>query len=139
MNKEKSIFSDKKLMLKDIIATLENDFDELYSDFHFSTENYGATAGIEELEKYGVRKAIEECKKYEKEHLGEVVTDLRNNRAVSYLLYYIKSYEFLFYTINFNNVLLEVAKELNLEKDLWNEVATEEVNKAIVKHLKENF
>ena len=52
------------------------------------------------------------------------------------MLYYIKGHEFLFDRLDFNDVLADVAEGLKLDKDLWNEEATEEVNKAIIKCLK---
>jgi len=60
------------------------------------------------------------------------------------MLYYIKGHEFLYEILEFNFILDSVAEELDKEeplwnKDLWNEVATEKVNKAIVKHLKEEY
>ncbi len=55
------------------------------------------------------------------------------------MLYYILGDKFLNETLDFYRVLEEVSEALGLEEDLWNEEATEEVNKAIVKRLKEEF
>lgn len=144
MTKENNVFLNEKGLLKEIIDTLENGFDGYYCDLHSEIFNYGVNADIEELEEYGVFNAIGEIQEYEKANFGEVLTDLGNASAVADMLYYVKGHEFLFETLEFNFILDSIAEELDKKealwnKDLWNEVATEEVNKAIIKHLKKEM
>ncbi|UOX39246.1 hypothetical protein [Enterococcus phage 47] len=139
MTKEINVFLDEKGFFEAIIEALEEGFSEYYCDFHSEVFNYGVNADIKDLEEYGVFNAIGEIQEYEKANFGEVLTDLGDESAVSDMLYYIKGHEFLYETIDFNNVLTDVAEGLKLDEDLWNEVATEKVNKAIVKYLREEF
>lgn len=139
MTKESNIFLDEKVFFDEIIEVLENGYTGYYCDLHGDIFNYGVNADIKDLEEYGVFNAIGEIQEYEKENFGEVLTDLGNASAVANMLYYIIGDKFLTDKLNFYNVLEEVEKELGIEEDLWNEEATEEVNKAIVKRLKEEF
>lgn len=144
MTKESNVFLDEKGFFETIIEALEEGFSGWYCDFHSEVFNYGVNADIKDLEEYGVFNAIGEIQEYEKANFGEVLTDLGNASAVADMLYYIKGHEFLYETLEFNFILDSVAEELDKEeplwnKDLWNEVATDKVNKAIVKRLKEEF
>ncbi|QBZ69486.1 hypothetical protein [Enterococcus phage vB_EfaS_Ef7.1] len=144
MTKESNVFLDDKGFFETIIEALEDGFSEYYCDFHSEVFNYGASADEKDLEEYGVFNAIGEIQEYEKANFGEVLTDLGSASAVADMLYYIKGHEFLYETLEFNFILDSVAEELDKEeplwnKDLWNEVATDKVNKAIVKRLKEEF
>lgn len=139
MTKENNVFLDEKGFFETIIEALEESFYEWYSDLHNEVFNYGVSADEKDLEEYGIFNAIGEIQEYEKSNFGDVLTDLGNASAVADMLYYIKGYEFLYEKLNFYTILDEVEKELGIDKDLWNEVATPEINKAIVKRLEEEF
>lgn len=139
MTKESNVFLDEKGFFDEIIETLENGFTGYYCDLHSEIFNYGVNAEIKDLEEYGVFNALGEIQEYEKDNFGEVLTDLGNASAVANMLYYILGDNFLNESLDFYRVLEEVSEALGLEEDLWNEEATEEVNKAIVKRLKEEF
>lgn len=139
MTKENNIFLNEKGLFAAIIETLENGFDGYYCDLHSEVFNYGVNADVKDLEEYGVFNALGEIQEYEKDNFGEVLTDLGNASAVADMLYYILGDNFLNESLDFYRVLEEVSEALGLEEDLWNEEATEEVNKAIVKRLKEEF
>lgn len=139
MTKESNVFLNEKGLFAAIIEALENGFSEYYCDLHGEIFNYGVNADIKELEEYGVFNAFGEIQEYEKDNFGEVLTDLGNASAVANMLYYILGDKFLNETLEFNRILEEASEALGLEEDLWNEEATEEVNKAIVKRLKEEF
>lgn len=136
MTKENNVFLNEKELMKEVIDTLENGFDGYYCDLHGEIFNHGANADIKDLEEYGIFNAIGEIQEYEEENFGEVLTDLGNPTEVTNTLYYIKGHEFLYGRLDFNDVLADVAEGLKLDKDLWNEEATEEVNKAIIECLK---
>lgn len=139
MTKESNVFLNEKGFFESIIEALENGFTGYYCDLHGDIFNYGVNADITDLEEYGVFDAIGEIQEYESGNFGEFYTDLSSPSQVANMLYYIKGEEFLFETLNFNRVLEEVSEALGLEEDLWNEEAAEEVNKVIVKRLKEEF
>lgn len=139
MTKESNVFLNEKGFFEEIIETLENGFTGYYCDLHGEIFNYGVNADIKDLEEYGVFNALGEIQEYEKDNFGEVLTDLGNASAVADMLYYILGDKFLYETLEFNRVLEEVSEALGLEEDFWNEEATEEVSKAIVKHLKEEY
>lgn len=139
MTIEYNVFLDEKGFFETIIEALENGFTGYYCDLHSEIFNYGVNAEIKELEEYGVFDAFGEIQEYEKENFGEVLTDLGNASAVANMLYYILGDKFLNEILEFNRILEEASEALGLEEDLWNEEATEEVNKAIVKRLKEEF
>lgn len=139
MTKESNVFLDEKGFFETIIEALEESFYEWYCDFHSEVFNYGVSADEKDLEEYGIFKAIGEIQEWEEANFGGVMTDLGNASAVANMLYYIKGYEFLYEKLNFYIILEEVEKELGIDKDLWNEVATPEINKAIVKRLKEEY
>lgn len=144
MTKESNVFLDEKGFFDEIMEVLENGYTGYYCDLHSEIFNYGVNADIKDLEEYGVFNAIGEIQEYEKENFGEILTDLGNASAVADMLYYILGDKFLNETLEFNFILDSVAEELDKEeplwnKDLWNEVATEKVNKVIVKRLKEEF
>ncbi|UQT00151.1 hypothetical protein NGDEOPKE_00202 [Enterococcus phage vB_OCPT_Carl] len=136
MTKENNVFLNEKGLLKEIIDTLENGFDGCYCDLFMEVFNYGVNAGIEDLEEYGIFNAIGEIQEYEKENFGEVLTDLGSPTAVADMLYYVKGHEFLYGRLDFNDVLADVVEELELDKDLWNENGSKQVNNAIIKCLK---
>ncbi|WYA78971.1 hypothetical protein [Enterococcus phage Toszka] len=139
MTKESNVFLNEKGFFKEIIETLENGFDGYYCDLHGEIFNYGVNAEIKDLEEYGVFDAIGEIQEYESNNFGEFYTDLSSPSQVANMLYYILGDNFLNESLDFYRVLEEVSEALGLEEDLWNEEATEEVNKAIVKRLKEEF
>lgn len=136
MTKESNVFLDEKGFFDEIIEVLENGYTGYYCDLHGEIFNYGVNADIKDLEEYGVFNAIGEIQEYEKENFGEILTDLGNASAVADMLYYILGDKFLYETLEFNFILDSIA---NFDGDLWNEEASEEVNKAIVKRLKEEF
>ncbi|QEM41641.1 hypothetical protein [Enterococcus phage vB_EfaS_EF1c55] len=139
MTKESNVFLDEKGFFETIIEALENGFSEYYCDLHSEVFNYGVNADITDLEEYGVFDAIGEIQEYEGNNFGEIYTDLSSPSQVANMLYYIKSDEFLYETLDFNRVLEEVSEDFFGNTDLWNEQAEEEYNKAIVKRLKEEF
>ncbi|ALO80753.1 hypothetical protein [Enterococcus phage vB_EfaS_IME198] len=139
MTIEYNVFLDEKGFFETIIEALENGFTGYYSDLHAEIFNYGVNADVKDLEEYGAFKALGEIQEYEKDNFGEVLTDLGNASAVANTLYYILGDKFLNETLEFNRILEEASDALGLEEDLWNEEATEEVNKAIVKRLKGEF
>lgn len=139
MTKESNVFLDEKGFFETIIEVLEDGYTGYYCDMHSEIFNWGVNADIKELEEYGVFNAIGEIQEYEEEHFCATLTDLGNASAVADMLYYIKGNEFLFDRLDFNDVLADVAEGLKLDKDLWGEEATEEVNKAIIKCLSEEF
>lgn len=139
MTKESNVFLNEKGLFAAIIEALENGFSEYYCDLHGEIFNYGVNADVKDLEEYGVFNALGEIQEYEKDNFGEVLTDLGNASVVANMLYYVIGDKFLTDKLNFYNVLEEVEKELGIEEDLWNEAATEKVNKAIVKYLLEEF
>lgn len=139
MTKESNVFLNEKGFFKEIMEVLENGFDGYYCDLHGEIFNYGVNADIKDLEEYGVFYALGEIQEYEKENFGEVLTDLGNATAVADMLYYILGDNFLNESLDFYRVLEEVSEALGLEEDLWNEEASEEVNKAIANRLKEEF
>lgn len=139
MTKESNVFLNEKGFFKEIIETLENGFDGYYCDLHGEIFNYGVNAEIKDLEEYGVFDAIGEIQEYESNNFGEFYTDLSSPSQVANMLYYILGDNFLNESLDFYRVLEEVSGALGLEEALWNEEATEEVNKAIVKRLKEEF
>lgn len=136
MTKESNVFLDEKGFFEEIIETLENGYVGYYCDLHGDIFSYGVNADIKDLEEYGVFDAIGEIQEYESNNFGEIYTDLSSPSQVADMLYYIKSYEFLYETLEFNFILDSIA---NFECDLWNEKASEEVNKGIVKYLLEEF
>lgn len=136
MTKESNVFLDEKGFFEEIIETLENGYEGWYCDLHGDIFSYGVNADIKDLEEYGVFDAIGEIQEYESNNFGEIYTDLSSPSQVADTLYYIKSSEFLYETLEFNFILDSIA---NFEGDLWNEKATEEVNKAIIKCLSEEF
>lgn len=139
MTKESNVFLNEKGFFDEIIETLENGYTNYYSDLHGEIFNYGVNADIEELEEYGIFDAIGEIQEYESNHFGEIYTDLSSPSQVADMLYYIKGEEFLFETLNFNQILEEVSEDFFGNTDLWNEQAEEEYNKAIVTRLLEGF
>lgn len=139
MTKENNVFLNEQGFFNEIIEVLENGFTGYYCDLHSEIFNYGVNADVKDLEEYGVFNALGEIQEYEKDNFGEVLTDLGNASAVADMLYYILGDNFLNESLDFYRVLEEASEALGLEEDLWNEEATEEVNKAIVKRLKEEF
>lgn len=139
MTIENNVFLDEKGFFETIIETLENGFTGYYCDLHGDIFNYGVNANIKDLEEYGVFDAIGEIQEYESNNFGEFYTDLSSPSQVANMLYYIIGDKFLNETLNFNHILEDVSEDFFGNTDLWNEVATEKVNKAIVKRLKEEF
>ncbi|UQT00992.1 hypothetical protein POQMFEI_00066 [Enterococcus phage vB_OCPT_CCS2] len=139
MTKENNVFLDEKGFFETIIETLENGFSEYYCDLHSYIFNYGVNADITDLEEYGVFDAIGEIQEYESNNFGEFYTDLSSPSQVANMLYYIIGDKFLNETLNFNHILEDVSEDFFGNKDLWNEQAEEEYNKAIVNRLMEEF
>ncbi|AHL19670.1 hypothetical protein X878_0084 [Enterococcus phage VD13] len=139
MTKENNVFLDEKGFFNEIIEVLENGFSEYYCDLHSEVFSYGVNADIKDLEEYGIFDAIGEIQEYESNYFGEISIDLSSPDNVADMLYFIKGYEFLNETLNFNTILEEVSEDFFGNTDLWNEAAEEEYNKAIAKRLMEEF
>lgn len=118
----------KKEAIEAVIEMLE-DYDNYYCDLHHYTFNmdykyiYYADA-VADLNEYGVFDAIGEIVEYEKFNFGEVNTDFTNPCDVGNMLWYIIGEE----------VISELGEFMN---EVWNEVATDEVNQELIKQFKE--
>lgn len=114
---------------EDIAETLEW-YTGYYCDLHnevFNTDYYivGTATAVEALEQYGVFDAMKKIQEYEKEHFGEVLTDLSDPEKIANMLYYILGDEYMFYEGEFAELL----------SDYWNEEASEEVNEQLIEAL----
>lgn len=119
--------------INDIMETLENGYSGYYCDLHnevFNTDYYiiGTYEAKKALEEFGVFDAIEFIQEYEKDTFGEIITDLSNPEKLINMVYYIIGEEVI---CNMNNI---EAMEEN-----WNNVADDEINKAIIEAMKEIF
>lgn len=117
--------------IEDIIETLENGYDGYYCDLHnevFNTDYYiiGTYKAKEALKEYDVFEAIDLVQTYEKEHFGEVYTDLSNPEKLINMLYYIIGDE-----------VIGEMYEIEEFNDKWNDKADEETNEVIIAKMKE--
>ena len=122
----------RKQARTDIIEALENGYSGYYCDLHnevFNTDYYiiGTHQAKEALNEYGVWNAIEKVQTYEKENFSEIYTDLSNPEKLVNMLYYIIGDE----------VLSEMMDGVEAFNDNWNNIATDETNKEILKQLRE--
>jgi hypothetical protein len=127
--KEKAMRQDAR---ERIIECLKNGFGGYYCDLHnevFNTDYYiiGTYQAEEALKEYGVFQAIEKVQTYEKENFGEVYTDLSDPEKLVNMLFYIIGEE----------VLAEMMEGLEVWNENWNNLATDEINAAILEELGE--
>ena len=116
-----------------IEALTDGEYSGYYCDLHNHLFNedyhYCYTSEAEDdLNAIGVFNAISVIVKYETEEFGVVNTDFTSPCNVANMLYYIVSEE----------VLWDLVYGCELWKEVWNDEATEETNKALVQWLKEN-
>lgn len=116
--------------VKEDIAEVLEWYTGYYCDLHgevFNTNYYivGTATAKEALEQYGVFDAMEKIQEYEKEHFGEILTDLSDPERIANMLYYILGDEYMFYEGEFAEILSEH----------WDEVASEEVNEQLIEAL----
>ena len=117
--------------LEDIKERLK-DYSGYYCDFHnevFNTDYYiiGTARAKAALEAYGVFDAIKRVQDYERDHFGEVYTDLSNPEKLINMLYYIIGEE----------VLFEMMDGIEVWNDNWGNLANEELNKAILDQMQD--
>jgi hypothetical protein len=127
--KEKAMRQDAK---ERIIECLKDGFDGYYCDLHhevFNTNYYiiGTHEAKEALEEYDVFEAIKKVQTYEKDHFGEVYTDLSNPEKLINMLFYIIGEE----------VLYEMMDGIEAWDDNWDNPADEETNAEILEELGE--
>ena len=116
-----------------IIEALRDGYSGYYHELHNEVFNTGYyTIWTDEakkaLEKYGLWDAIEKVQTYEKENFGGVYTDLSDPVKLINMLYYIIGEE----------VLHEMMNGVEAWQENWNNVATDEINAAILKEVKYN-
>lgn len=107
--------------LEDIKQELIERPDGWTCDLHSGIFNEGyylsyTNEAEEALEDYGVFKAIKEIQTYEKDHFGEVYTDLSEPVRVANMLYYIKGKE-AFDLIEDRTEIISNAWSRELEED----------------------
>ena len=122
----------RKQARTDIIEALEDGYNGYYCDLHhevFNTDYYiiGTHEAKEALKEYDVFEAIEKVITYEKDTFGELYTDLSNPEKLINMLYYIIGEE----------VLNEMMEDIEAWQENWNNLATDETNKEILKQLRE--
>ena len=110
-----------------IIECLKDGYGGYYAELHnevFNTDYYiiGTHKAKEALTEYGVFEAIEKVQEYEKFNFGEVYADLSDPEKLINMLYYIIGEEV-------ESEMMNGAEEWN---DNWNNIATEEINNAIL-------
>lgn len=115
-----------------IIECLKDGFGGHYCDLHnqvFNTDYYiiGTYEAKEALGEYGVFDAIEKVQTYEKDHFGEVYTDLSNPEKLVNMLFYVIGEE----------VLYEMMDDVKAWDENWNNLADEETNAKILEELGE--
>ena len=115
-----------------IIEALKEGYSGYYCDLHnevFNTSYYivGTERAKEALREYDVFKAIDKVLTYEKDNFGEVYTDLSNPEKLINMVYYIIGEE----------VLDEMMDGIEAWNDNWNNRATDEINAAILKEVKQ--
>lgn len=116
-----------------IEALTDEEYSGYYCDLHDHVFNedyhYCYTSEAEDdLNAIGVFDAIGVIVKYAKDNFGEVDDDFTSPCNVANMLYYIVGEE----------VLWDLFYGCELWKEVWNDEATEETNKALVQWLKEN-
>ena len=123
----------KREAIADIIETLKNGFNGYYCDLHnevFNTDYYviGTYQAKEILKEYDVFEAIELVQTYEKDHFGEIYTDLSDAEKLLNMVYYIIGDEV-------------IAEMYDIEKfnEGWNDRADEETNNIIIEAMKEKY
>ena len=126
-----SMIADAKAAI--IEALTDEEYSGYYCDLHDHVFNedyhYCYTSEAEDdLNAIGVFNAISVIVKYETEEFGVVNTDFTNPCNVANMLYYIVGEE----------VLWDLFYGCELWKEVWNDEATEETNKALIQWLKEN-
>ena len=130
LNCENMIADAKSAIIK---ALTDEEYSGYYCDLHDHVFNedyhYIYTSEAEDdLNAIGVFDAIGVIVKYAKDNFGEVDDDFTSPCNVANMLYYIVGEE----------VLWDLFYGCELWKEVWNDEATEETNKALVQWLKEN-
>lgn len=110
-----------------IIEALKNGYSGYYCDLHnevFNTGYYiiGIYEAKQALREYDVIDALEKVWEYEKDNFGEIYTDLSDPERLINMLFYIIGEE----------VLFEIMDDVNEFHDNWNNIATDEINRAIL-------
>ena len=118
---------------EEIVEALRDGYTGYYCDLHdevFNTDYYiiGTYQAKEALKEYGVFDAIEKVQTYEKNNFGEVYTDMSDPEKLVNMLYYIIGEE----------VLYEMMDGVEVWNNNWNNIATDEINAAILKEVKYN-
>ena len=106
-------------------------YDGYYCDLHnevFNTDYYiiGNYEAKRFLESFGVFEAIDIVMEYEKSNFGEIYTEISDPEKLANMLFYVIG----------SDVISEMATDIKLFDDNWNERATEKTNRAIIKELK---
>jgi len=127
--KEKAMRQDAR---ERIIECLKNGFGGYYCDLHnevFNTDYYiiGTHEAKKALEEYGIFDAIGKVQEYEKDNFGKVYTDLSDPEKLINMLFYIIGEE----------VLVEMMEDIEVWNENWNNLATHEINAAILEELGE--
>ena len=122
----------KEQAIEEIIEMLDG-YDGYYADLHnevFNTDYYiiGTYRAKEALKEYDVFEAIELVQNYEKEHFGEILTDLSDPEKLINMVYYIVGDE----------VIVEMY-DIEAFNDNWNTVADDETNEIIIAAMKEKY
>lgn len=112
---------------EEIIEALRDGYSGHYSDLHdevFNTDYYiiGTARAKAALEDFGVFDAIDKVQTYEKDHFGEIYTDLSDPEKLINMLYYIIGEE----------VLYEMMDGIEAWNENWDNQADEETNAAIL-------
>ena len=115
-----------------IIEALEDGYTGYYCDLHnevFNTDYYiiGTYQAKEALKEYDVFEALEKIQTYEKDNFGEVYTDLSDPEKLINMLFYIIGEE----------VLVEMREDIEVWNENWNNLATDDINAAILEELGE--
>ncbi len=127
--KEKAMRQDAR---ERIIEYLKDGFGGYYCDLHnevFNTDYYiiGAHEAKKALEEYGIFDAIGKVQEYEKDNFGKVYTDLSDPEKLINMLFYIIGEE----------VLVEMREDIEVWNENWYNLATDEINAAILEELGE--
>ena len=127
--KEKAMRQDAR---ERIIEYLKDGFGGYYCDLHnevFNTDYYiiGTHEAKKALEEYGIFDAIGKVQEYEKDNFGKVYTDLSDPEKLINMLFYIIGEE----------VLVEMREDIEVWNENWNNLATDEINAAILEELGE--
>ena len=127
--KEKAMRQDAR---ERIIEYLKDGFGGYYCDLHnevFNTDYYiiGTHEAKKALEEYGIFGAIGKVQEYEKDNFGKVYTDLSDPEKLINMLFYIIGEE----------VLVEMMEDIEVWNENWNNLATDEINAAILEELGE--